>query len=342
MTGLEQVFLYVTQRCNIRCVTCYALDQLERSTDLELDDVLRLLGALHAEGAWRLSFLGGEPTVYPALCSVVMAARDIGFRFVRINTNGMFNASLLRDSRMRGVDVLCFSIDGATPAVNDSIRKGSHLDRVVANMRLAAELGYEVRANVTITSRNIEQIFDIIALVQEAGGTEVNLNVLFLMGYALGHQELSVAPDAWRRAYEEVIRRHREFSVRIKLPPAFATADELPHHREHGHRCLAADGSRLYVASNGDVYPCLTLMEDPSHRVATYSGGRMIKLISSLPAGDRVHDFCHFIRIQTDGLLPLCIFYKDRLNVDSKQDLAVDTQEVLVDSIVTTVSSVLP
>ncbi len=316
MTGLEQVFLYVTQRCNIRCVTCYALDQLERGTDLEFDDLLRMLGALHAEGAWRLSLLGGEPTVYPALRDLLVAAREMGFRFIRINTNGMFDASLLHDSRMRGVDVLCFSIDGATPAVNDSIRKGSRLDRIVANMRLAVELGYEVRANVTITSRNIEQIFDILSLVQNAGGTEVNLNVLFLMGYALDHQELSVAPAAWRRACQDVIRRHREFSIRIKLPPAFAAPGELAQHRERGHRCLAADGNRLYASSNGDVYPCMTLMDDPSRRVATYAGRRMIKLVSPLPDGDRVHDFCHFIKLQTDDLLPLCIFHKERLNFD--------------------------
>jgi MoaA/NifB/PqqE/SkfB family radical SAM enzyme len=314
VSQLEQVFLYVTQRCNIRCVTCYALDQLERSADLEYDDVLCMLRALQADGAWRLSFLGGEPTVYPSLLDVIVAARDMGFRFVRVNTNGMFDASLLRDSRTRALDVLCFSIDGATPAVNDSIRRGSRLERVVANMRLAVELGYDVRANVTITSRSIEQIFDIIALVQDVGATEVNLNVLFLMGYALHHQELSVEPDEWRRTYQEVIRRHREFSIRIKLPPAFATADETNRHRERGHRCLAADGSRLYAASNGDAYPCLTLMDDPSRRAATYSGGRMLKLISPLPGGDRLHDFCHFIRMQTDGLVPLCIFYKDRLN----------------------------
>jgi MoaA/NifB/PqqE/SkfB family radical SAM enzyme len=314
MTRPEQVFLYVTQRCNIRCVTCYALDQLERGTDLEYDEVLGMLRALHADGAWRLSFLGGEPTVYPALPLVVTAARDIGFSFVRINTNGMFDASLLYDARMRGVDVLCFSIDGATAAVNDSIRKGSRLNHVLGNMRLAVRLGYEVRVNVTITSRNIDYTFEMLTLAQDVGAAEVNLNVLFLMGYALDHQELSVAPAAWRRTYDEVVRRHREFSVRIKLPPAFATAEELPRHRDNGHRCVAADGSRLYAASNGDVYPCLTLMDDPSHRVATFSGGRMIKLVTVLPGGERVHDYCHFINMQTDGLHPLCIFYKERLN----------------------------
>ena len=316
---LEQVFLYVTQRCNIRCITCYALDQLERGTDLDVDNLAGLLSALRAKGAWRLSLLGGEPTVHPRLAELLAAARAIGYSFVRINTNGMFNPSLLRDGALRGLDVLCFSIDGATAAVNDSIRRGARLDRVVANMRLAVELGFEVRANVTVTSRNIDQVFDIIALVQRAGGSEVNLNVMLLMGYALDHHDLSVDPEAWRRTYEEVTRRHRDFPIRIKLPPAFAAACDIPRHREAGHRCVAVDGSRVYVASNGDVYPCLTLMDDPSRRIAAYVGGRLMPLAAP-PLGDaRVHDFCHFVRMESNGLHPLCIFYKDRLNGPTRE-----------------------
>jgi MoaA/NifB/PqqE/SkfB family radical SAM enzyme len=242
VNDLEQVFLYVTQHCNIRCVTCYALDQLERDTDLAFDDLVQALRALRGRGAWRLSFLGGEPTVYNRLGEVTAAARDLGFSFVRVNTNGMFAPSLFDRPILRGVDVLCFSVDGATAAVNDSIRQGSRLAHVAANMRTAASRGFDVRANVTITSRNIGEVFDIIRLVEDAGGREVNLNVMFMMGYANSHRALAVAPPDWRATYEEVLRRHREFRVRIKLPPAFAASSELADHRRQGHHAWPAIG----------------------------------------------------------------------------------------------------
>ena len=89
----------------------------------------------------------------------------------------------------------------------------------------------------------------------------------------------------------------------------------------------------MYAASNGDVYPCLTLMDDPARRVAAYSGGRVIKLISLLPGGDRVHDFCHFIKMQSDGRLPLCIFYKDRLNFDRREKVPDGGEDAVRDSI---------
>lgn len=318
--ALEQVFLYVTQHCNIRCITCYALDQLQRDSDLPFDDLVRLLSELRARGAWRLSLLGGEPTVYRPLGDLVTRARALGYTFVRINTNGMFATSLLRDPRMRAIDVFCFSVDGATPAVNDAIRKGARLERILANMRAARDAGFDVRMNTTVTARNIDQVFDIIDLAQRTGVSEVNLNVMFLMGYALGQQDLSVSPSVWRATYQEILRRRREFTMRIKLPPAFAEASELPQHRANGHRCLAMDDSRWYVASNGDAFPCLALMDNVGHRVAEFRDGHMVPCSNGPSTDEGVHDYCHFVKMASDGLHPLCIFYKDRLNAEKGAD----------------------
>jgi MoaA/NifB/PqqE/SkfB family radical SAM enzyme len=300
--GLEQVFLYVTQRCNIRCITCYALDQLERDTDLDEAGMLRVLAALRARGAWRLSFLGGEPTVHPRLREIAASARRIGFEFVRVNTNGMFSTRWLEAEATRTIDVFCFSLDGSTAEVNDQIRTGARFDRIVSNLRLAASLGYDVRANMTVTSRNLHQIRDVIALVRDAGGTEVNLNVMFQMGYAAGRDDLSVDPDTWRAIYAELRDGRHNAGIRLKLPQAFATAAELGGCRQEGHRCLAADGSRTYVSSNGDAYPCLVMMDDVA------GAG------TAVPQSDGIHDYCHFIKMRSDKFLPLCIFHKTHLS----------------------------
>jgi MoaA/NifB/PqqE/SkfB family radical SAM enzyme len=315
---LDQVFLYVTQKCNIRCVTCYALDQLERSDDLPVADLLIVLRQLRAQGAWKLSFLGGEPTLHPALTAIASDAHAMGYRFVRINTNGMFKREWLDAESTRAIDAMCFSIDGATPEVNDAIRKGARLDRVIANMRHAAAIGYDVRANMTVTSRNVDQLFDVMTLVQDCGAKEINLNVMFEMGYAVGRDDLAVPPQRWHDAYREVIRRQAEFSLRIKVPPAFAAAEDIGHYRAEGHRCLAADQSRMYVASNGDVYPCLAMMDDRANRTSEYADGAVTATPTpswrSPAAGDSIHDYCHFIHMRSDGLKPLCIFHKTRLN----------------------------
>jgi MoaA/NifB/PqqE/SkfB family radical SAM enzyme len=313
--ALEQVFLYVTQKCNIRCVTCYALDQLERADDLSVDQLLVVLASLRAQGASKLSLLGGEPTLHPQLTRITCGARQLGFTFVRINTNGMFGRAFLDAEATRSIDVMCFSLDGSTAAVNDAIRKGARLDRITANMQRAAALGYDVRANMTVTSRNLFQVIDVIGLVQRLGATEINLNVMFAMGYANGRDDLAVSPREWFAVYDEVVRRHSEFSLRIKIPRAFAPAGDLALHKADGHRCVAMDGTRRYVASNGDVFPCLAMMDDRVRRVGEFSNGSLeptSAIAAATPAA--VHDYCHFIKMQTGGLHPLCIFHKTRLN----------------------------
>jgi MoaA/NifB/PqqE/SkfB family radical SAM enzyme len=312
--ALDQVFLYVTQKCNIRCVTCYALDQLERAEDLSVDQLLTVLGQFRAQAAWKLSILGGEPTVHPQLTYITSAARAMGFRFVRINTNGMFKASFLEADATRSIDVICFSIDGATPAVNDAIRKGARLERIIANMQHAAALGYDVRANMTVTSRNIHEVFEVIALVERCGSREINLNVMFEMGYAEGREDLAVPPDQWLRIYDEVVRRRSEFAIGIKIPLAYAAPADLRHHQDDGHRCVAFDGSRRYVASNGDVFPCLAMMDDRGQRLAEFANGSLSAIKPMTADATSIHDYCHFIRLRTDGLRPLCLFHKTRLN----------------------------
>lgn len=312
--ALDQVFLYVTQKCDIRCVTCYALDQLERNDDLPVDDLLVMLREFRSQGAWKLSFLGGEPTLHPALTDIAAAAHAVGYRFVRINTNGMFKREWLDAEATRSIDAMCFSIDGATAAVNDAIRKGARLDRVVANMRHAAGRGYDVRVNMTVTARNIDQVFEVMALVQDCGGREINLNVMFEMGYAVGRSDLAVSPQQWLTVYDEVLRRQAEFTIRIKVPPAFSAAKEFGRHRAAGHRCVATDEKRLYVASNGDVFPCLAMMNDPGRRIAEYTAGAVEALPTPDWTDDSVHNYCHFIKMRSDDVRPLCIFHKTRLN----------------------------
>ena len=267
---LDQVFLYVTQKCTpLRHLLCARSAGARRG--LPVDDLLIILRSLRARGAWKLSFLGGEPTMHPALTDIAAAARAMGYRFVRINTNGMFKSAWLEAEATRAIDAMCFSIDGASAEVNDAIRKGARLDRVIANLRHAASLGYDVRANMTVTARNIDQMFDVMTLVQECGGREINLNVMFEMGYAVGRADLAVSPERWLAAYDEVIRRHGEFAIRIKRPPAFTAPQDIPRHRVDGHRCLAVDGGRVYVASNGDSYPCLAMMDNPGNRTGEYA-----------------------------------------------------------------------
>jgi hypothetical protein len=60
------------------------------------------------------------------------------------------------------------------------------------------------------------------------------------------------------------------------------------------------------------------MMDDRENRTREYASGAVTETGSpswqSQAAGAGVHDYCHFITLRSDGLKPLCIFHKSRLN----------------------------
>ncbi len=83
--------LEVTRRCNLTCPVCFA-DASPGITqaDATLTDLTRSLRKLFVEqGRVNLQLSGGEPTMRSDLPQVVAAAREAGFTFVQLNTNGL-------------------------------------------------------------------------------------------------------------------------------------------------------------------------------------------------------------------------------------------------------------
>jgi MoaA/NifB/PqqE/SkfB family radical SAM enzyme len=80
-----------TYQCNLTCPHCCV--PIEWTDRLAIDVALRFLEDAHREGIRTLGLTGGEPFLYPefvhAICRVAV---ELGFRFDRIMTNGVWHA----------------------------------------------------------------------------------------------------------------------------------------------------------------------------------------------------------------------------------------------------------
>src|SRR5258708_6320331 len=88
---LMQVFLYVTDECNIRCTQCYYSPWLKKGhAEMPTSVALALLRKFRELGAIKVTLLGGEPTLYgqapgnKPLSYLVRVAHQIGFEYVRM------------------------------------------------------------------------------------------------------------------------------------------------------------------------------------------------------------------------------------------------------------------
>src|SRR5207253_632462 len=109
---LQELDLYVTMRCNIRCSFCNVRAGEYKHQNLPLERIVALLDEAAALGLEEVHFLGGEPTLRRDLEDMLVHARGLGLH-TRIITNGMM---LSRERLERlveyGLGEIMISVDG--------------------------------------------------------------------------------------------------------------------------------------------------------------------------------------------------------------------------------------
>ena len=142
------VTLYVTTRCNLRCVYCASPDR--RTSELSADEWCDVLVELRALGTERVLFFGGEPLLRRDLAPIVSRARAIGLRTV-LASNGTLVPK--RPEVIRQLDTLVLSLDGPGESHDHNRGVGNHRD-VMQALAAARRWGVPVKANAVINANN--------------------------------------------------------------------------------------------------------------------------------------------------------------------------------------------
>src|SRR6266550_2400879 len=75
----RNVYLYITERCQLRCEHCYLGERLDRARKMPLDEIIRTLTTWRQLGGSKLTVLGGEPTLHPDFTQVIRDANTLGY-----------------------------------------------------------------------------------------------------------------------------------------------------------------------------------------------------------------------------------------------------------------------
>ncbi len=170
--------LWLGLRCDVRCKFCY-----DEHVPASGKAWLRLGDAIEALDKFRfyyqnefVDFMGGEPTLHPAVLDIVRHAAGIGLRPTLI-THGMHLASPERAAAFAqaGVHDVLISIHGVGRTVaaihgrgkNNAARQAQALENLRA-------LGIPFRFNVTMIRDNLTQLEALAMLAGEKGARVVN------------------------------------------------------------------------------------------------------------------------------------------------------------------------
>jgi MoaA/NifB/PqqE/SkfB family radical SAM enzyme len=167
---LPLVTLYLTERCNSRCVTC---DYWRHGrNDLTLDSVERLLPSLSRLRARVALLSGGEPLLNPQWRSIAELLQRSGLSLWLL-TSGLSLAKHARSAaaHFRAITV---SLDGTNRATYAAIRGLDAFDTVCEGIRAAVEAGARVNVRVTLQRANYRELPAFVDLVRELGASQVS------------------------------------------------------------------------------------------------------------------------------------------------------------------------
>ena len=163
-----------TSRCNARCVMCHVSFRppSERGTDLPRAVFDKIAPVLFAARHVNL-FATGEPTIASDLLFFLdeALARSHGSAEIWLCTNGKRVPDAvytrLADPRMG----LQFSVDGGTPEVFETIRRGIRFDQLCRSLEAAAALRGSgsvpaLSFSTTVSKRNVRDLANVFALAK--------------------------------------------------------------------------------------------------------------------------------------------------------------------------------
>jgi len=147
MTHTMLANIDLTNRCNQSCPICFAnsaaAGYVYEPTLEQIRDMLALLRNEKPNPVWAVQFSGGEPTVHPRIFDIIAIAKEYGFRYVIIATNGVKIAQDLtfaKQLKTAGLNVAYLQFDGLTPEPYIQARGYDALPlklKAVENLKLA-------------------------------------------------------------------------------------------------------------------------------------------------------------------------------------------------------------
>lgn len=268
LTRLPLATLYLTERCNSRCVSCDYWRHGRR--DVDLATVRGLLPGLEALGTDTVLFSGGEPLLHPKWADIATLLRARGLKLWLLTAGLALTKHATEVARH--FEQVTVSLDGSTAASYAAIRGLDAFEAVCAGIRAAVREGLAVSLRVTVQRGNAAELGDLVMLARKLGVAGISF-----LAADVGHAEAfgrhgePVDGVALRAEDLLVLARSLDMLERehaADFASGFIAETPLKLRRIHAHyramlglsepppvRCNAPEFSAV-IEADGGVRPC--------------------------------------------------------------------------------------
>ena len=259
--NIKGFFLHLTERCNLKCIHCYAADHNEEETGLSTRKIHDLIGELADRNGRAVTISGGEPLLRKDWYEILEHACD--YFNVTLNTNGTLIDSKSVALLSKSKPLVQISLDGPNRAVHDKIRGKGTFNASISGVRRLLEAGLRDRLviSMTLMKQNIASAPEMISFVEQLGVPKLRFLPLHSQGRARSSwSTLDASTDDYLKWFDYVYYDQTARSTSIEISGGLTGF--LLYMPAEGEENWCTIGRRVVIDHTGDMYPCALLMDE--------------------------------------------------------------------------------
>ena len=301
---VDYLRLSVTDRCDFRCVYCMAEEMtfLPKADLLSLEELETITKTFISLGTRKIRLTGGEPLVRRNIMQLITALGDEvkkgNLNEVTLTTNGSQLQKMAAPLYEAGVRRLNISLDSCHPDSFKAITRWGDLDKVLAGIKVAQEVGLALKINMVALKGVNDTEFS--EMLRWCGSQAMDLTIIEVMPMGDIGSESRLDQYLPLSDVKKIIED--DFTL---VPSNHKTAGPARYYdvKETGGRLgfitplthnFCESCNRVRMTCTGELYLCLGQDDNANLAKALREGGEeslrqaIIEAISRKPKG---HDF---------------------------------------------------
>jgi radical SAM protein with 4Fe4S-binding SPASM domain len=235
------LWLEITSRCNLRCVHCYAGNEINKRDALTTNDWQKIISDARDLGCKSLQFIGGEPFLRDDIFDLINFAKRKKYLSIGIFTN----ATLLDKAKIKLLSdlkaYLKISLYSHDPVIHDRITKvNGSFSKTLNAIKIAAKYNVDIQIATIIMRQNQNSIERFRKLLK-------NINVEYRIP--------DVIRPTGRGVNKKLVPTNKNVKeMQILKKPNFIAKNSFYAHSRIWNNCWYG---KLAIMNSGSVIPCI-------------------------------------------------------------------------------------
>lgn len=258
------VILCVTNRCNLRCIYCYAEYYEREHSEFTTKEILDLIDELASMGTKYISINGGEALLRSDIETIVDKIKEKNM-LCHISTNGLLIKKNI--SAVKKADSIAISIDGRKES-NDINRGAGVYDKIIETFGYLNENHIKFQTHTVLTKNNKNAVEEIMYLasqynfkaqfsplrIEDSSAKNINLTDEEL-------KEITRKILEYKKSGYPIFFSSEPYENLLNWPFSY-DKQFICNEAVDGYKAIKCFVKRFscHIEANGFVYPCIVLV----------------------------------------------------------------------------------